>query len=112
MGSKYHDFIESADAIATMQDDSSIIREKIAVISDLGKVVIETSKHLLTEGAKISEDKHRTDEIVLPSEISSFSNGTMNVYYNYYFLSSSDPIRVVRQHIVGLLISLRLLWCI
>ncbi len=75
MGSKYHDFIESADAIAAMQDDSRLITERIAVIAEHGKVVIEASKHLLAEGSKKSKTSHEASESTPSLDVSSFTSG-------------------------------------
>lgn len=47
VGSKYHDFIESADAISSMHVAADSVGKSIAALSSLGKDVIEKSLALL-----------------------------------------------------------------
>lgn len=47
VGSKYHDFIESADAISHMQDATVTLGSNILKISELGKEVIRNATNLV-----------------------------------------------------------------
>ena len=56
VGSKYHDFIQSADAIAVMKDHADGVGGKLEKFSDMNATLVMTTKSLL-EGAGATSGK-------------------------------------------------------
>lgn len=97
VGSKYHDFIESADAISSMYNASDAVGRNISDLSSLGKQVIEKSLALLDAKLPQSVVNSAAQSIYLKSDLSATKFwecvGSCNVFTAAEVLVTSGVLR-------------------